>query len=332
MDTGCLVAFQPSVDYDIQFVGGFTNALFGGEGLFLATLRGPGRVYLQTLPFSRLADRIKAAVDRNRGQHRGVAGLGGGLLKDIISGDWIVFGDYDDAYRTAGWFGTEPSRLLTDHLDLLPAGARVLDIGMGQGRHALPLARRGCRVTGIDTSSVAVQTVADVAAAEDLPVAALRQDYRALPDPERPWDAILCFGLLPMLPVAEVGPPDRTPAPLGGPGRPAVPHRPGTRTTPPSPPCPNPGCPPAPGPSTTRTRTATASSCTRTRSSTCSPAGRWSPTGRDWASPIATGMARWSARPGGGPLPPARRAAWWTCPRSFTAERHFSPPECGPSC
>jgi len=87
VDTGCLVAFQPSVDYDIEFVGGFTNALFGGEGLFLATLRGPGRVYLQTLPFSRLADRIKAAVNANRGQHRGVSGLGSGLLKDIISGD-----------------------------------------------------------------------------------------------------------------------------------------------------------------------------------------------------------------------------------------------------
>ena len=87
VDTGCLVAFQASVDYDIQFVGGFKNALFGGEGLFLATLRGPGRVYLQTLPFSRLADRIKAAVGRNRDEHKGVAGLGGGLLKNIISGD-----------------------------------------------------------------------------------------------------------------------------------------------------------------------------------------------------------------------------------------------------
>ncbi len=87
VDTGCLVAFQESVDYDIQMVGGFKNALFGGEGLFLTTLRGPGRVYLQTLPFSRLADRIKVAVGRNQGEHRGVAGLGGGLLKGIISGN-----------------------------------------------------------------------------------------------------------------------------------------------------------------------------------------------------------------------------------------------------
>jgi len=58
VDTGCVVALQPTVEFDIQFVGGFKNALFGGEGLFFATLRGPGKVFLQTLPFSRLADRI----------------------------------------------------------------------------------------------------------------------------------------------------------------------------------------------------------------------------------------------------------------------------------
>lgn len=87
VDTGCLVAFQNSVDYDIQFVGGFKNALFGGEGLFLASLTGPGRIYLQTLPFSRLSDRISAAVGKNRGQHKGPGGLGGGILGQIISGD-----------------------------------------------------------------------------------------------------------------------------------------------------------------------------------------------------------------------------------------------------
>ena len=87
VDTGCLVAFQESVDYDIQFVGGFKNALFGGEGLFLATLRGPGRVYLQTLPFSRLADRLSTALGRNKGKHKGAGGLGGSILKNIISGD-----------------------------------------------------------------------------------------------------------------------------------------------------------------------------------------------------------------------------------------------------
>src|SRR5215204_5833759 len=62
VDTGCIVAFQPSVAYDIQMVGGIKSALFGGEGLFFATLRGPGRVWLQSLPLSRLANRIIAAV------------------------------------------------------------------------------------------------------------------------------------------------------------------------------------------------------------------------------------------------------------------------------
>ena len=62
VDTGCIVAFQPSVSYDIQYVGKIKSALFGGEGLFFATLRGPGRVWLQSLPLSRLANRIIAAV------------------------------------------------------------------------------------------------------------------------------------------------------------------------------------------------------------------------------------------------------------------------------
>ncbi|MEM7654200.1 MAG: TIGR00266 family protein [Pseudomonadota bacterium] len=67
-DTGCIVGFSESVDYDIKFVGGFKNALFGGEGLFLARLRGPGVVYLQSLPFARLSDRIHAAAAHNRGR------------------------------------------------------------------------------------------------------------------------------------------------------------------------------------------------------------------------------------------------------------------------
>lgn len=62
LDTGCLVAFEPRVNYDIQWVGGFKSALFGGEGLFFATLTGPGRVWLQSLPFSRLAGRMLAAA------------------------------------------------------------------------------------------------------------------------------------------------------------------------------------------------------------------------------------------------------------------------------
>lgn len=88
VDTGCLVAFEPSVDYDIQFVGGFKNALFGGEGLFLAQLTGPGLVYLQSLPFSRLADRVMAAAKwQNRGESKGVAGFGGGILGGLLGGD-----------------------------------------------------------------------------------------------------------------------------------------------------------------------------------------------------------------------------------------------------
>jgi uncharacterized protein (TIGR00266 family) len=61
LDTGCLVALQPTVTYDIQFVGGVKNTLFGGEGLFLATVTGPGEVWLQSLPFSRLAGRVLSA-------------------------------------------------------------------------------------------------------------------------------------------------------------------------------------------------------------------------------------------------------------------------------
>jgi uncharacterized protein (TIGR00266 family) len=87
VDTGCLVAFAPTVDYDIQFVGGFTNVLFGGEGLFFARMTGPGKVYLQSLPFSRLADRVIAAARFHRtDERRGAAGLGGNILGGLISG------------------------------------------------------------------------------------------------------------------------------------------------------------------------------------------------------------------------------------------------------
>lgn len=87
VDTGCIVAFSPSVNYDIQFVGGFKNALFGGEGLFLARLNGPGKVYLQSLPLSRLADRLAAASRRNVEEKPGVAGIGGNVLGGLLGGD-----------------------------------------------------------------------------------------------------------------------------------------------------------------------------------------------------------------------------------------------------
>lgn len=68
VDTGCIVAFSPTIDYNIKFVGGFRNTLFGGEGLFIANLTGPGKVFLQSLPLSRLADRIKAAINIQTGE------------------------------------------------------------------------------------------------------------------------------------------------------------------------------------------------------------------------------------------------------------------------
>jgi uncharacterized protein (TIGR00266 family) len=83
VDTGCIVAFQPSISYDIQYVGKIKSALFGGEGLFFATLRGPGRVWLQSLPLSRLANRIIAAVPgvtRGGREEGSVLGAFGGLL------------------------------------------------------------------------------------------------------------------------------------------------------------------------------------------------------------------------------------------------------------
>jgi uncharacterized protein (TIGR00266 family) len=88
VDTGCLVAFSTTVDYDIKFVGGFKNALFGGEGLFFAKMTGPGKVYLQSLPFARLVDRIKRGItfSQSGDEQKGIAGLGGDILKNIISG------------------------------------------------------------------------------------------------------------------------------------------------------------------------------------------------------------------------------------------------------
>ena len=86
VDTGCIVAFQPTVNYDIQYVGKIKSALFGGEGLFFATLKGPGRIWLQSLPLSRLANRIVAAVPGigRGGKEEGsiLSGLGG-----LLDGD-----------------------------------------------------------------------------------------------------------------------------------------------------------------------------------------------------------------------------------------------------
>jgi uncharacterized protein (TIGR00266 family) len=86
VDTGCIVGFTKDVDYDVEFVGGIKNTLFGGEGLFFATLRGPGTVYIQSLPFSRLAKRVWAAAPKGGGKDKGEGSILGGL-GDLIDGD-----------------------------------------------------------------------------------------------------------------------------------------------------------------------------------------------------------------------------------------------------
>jgi uncharacterized protein (TIGR00266 family) len=83
IDTGCLVALTQTVDFDIQFIGGIRNSIFGGEGLFFATLRGPGKVWIQTLPVSRLASRILSYGTTRRKEEGSV--LGG--LGNMLDGD-----------------------------------------------------------------------------------------------------------------------------------------------------------------------------------------------------------------------------------------------------
>ena len=85
VDTGCIVAYTQQIEFDIQFIGGIKNTIFGGEGLFFATLRGPGKVWLQTLPISRLASRIMAYGSYNRKEEGSI--LGG--LGNLLDGDGI---------------------------------------------------------------------------------------------------------------------------------------------------------------------------------------------------------------------------------------------------
>jgi len=94
VDTGCVVAYTQGVDFDIPYVGKIKTALFGGEGVFLAKLAGPGHVWLQSLPFSRLASRIFAAAPQNGGRGKeegsllgGFGGAAGGLLGAVLGGD-----------------------------------------------------------------------------------------------------------------------------------------------------------------------------------------------------------------------------------------------------
>ena len=91
VDTGCVVAYTPNVGFEIQYVGKIKTALFGGEGLFLAKMTGPGTVWLQSLPFSRLASRIFAAAPQRGGSREEGSVLGGfaagGLLGGVLGGD-----------------------------------------------------------------------------------------------------------------------------------------------------------------------------------------------------------------------------------------------------
>jgi len=85
VDTGCIVAMEPGVQFEIQQAGGIKTALFGGEGLFFATLRGPGKIWLQSLPFSRLAGRMLQAAPQ-RGGSKGEGSILGSI-GDILDGD-----------------------------------------------------------------------------------------------------------------------------------------------------------------------------------------------------------------------------------------------------
>jgi uncharacterized protein (TIGR00266 family) len=85
IDTGCVVAYTSTIDYDIQFIGGIKNVLFGGEGLFFATLKGPGRVWIQSLPISRLASRILTYGTGGRKEEGSI--LGG--LGNLLDGDGL---------------------------------------------------------------------------------------------------------------------------------------------------------------------------------------------------------------------------------------------------
>ena len=83
VDTGCIVGFEESVDYEIKMIKGIKTMFFGGEGLFYAVLRGPGKIWIQTTPFSRFADRVMAAAGASQGEHK----RGGNLIGSLLQGD-----------------------------------------------------------------------------------------------------------------------------------------------------------------------------------------------------------------------------------------------------
>ncbi len=86
VDTGCIVAMEDSISYDIKSIGNIKTSLFAGEGIFVAHLNGPGKIWLQTLPFARMSEKIASAICSTKGESKGVAGFGGKLLKEVLSG------------------------------------------------------------------------------------------------------------------------------------------------------------------------------------------------------------------------------------------------------
>lgn len=88
LDTGCLVAMTKTINYNVEMVGNIKSALFGGEGLFLATLRGPGTVWLQSLPFSRFASKIYSVGRKGKSSGKGEGSLLGNIgIGDLFGGD-----------------------------------------------------------------------------------------------------------------------------------------------------------------------------------------------------------------------------------------------------
>ncbi len=110
--------------------------------------------------------------------------------------------NYDATYEQADYFGADASPLLEKYAEWIPAGARVLDIGAGQGRNTLPLAHRGCQMTALDPSVVALETINERAASQNLSVETVARSYLDY-EPEGTFDVILCFGLVQILSYQE---------------------------------------------------------------------------------------------------------------------------------
>ncbi len=113
--------------------------------------------------------------------------------------------DFDRRHETTdALFGRAPERIVVEFADSLPPDGSVLDLGCGQGRHALWLARRGRRVVAVDPSEVAIRTVQEAASTERLPITTVRAGFAELPDPAAPYAGVLVIGLVQMLPPEEL--------------------------------------------------------------------------------------------------------------------------------